>query len=322
MAELIHDDELAPDDAPAAPGAEVDDDEPRPPLRPLPSTPADGRVTVHTLTLMRWIGISGQILTIIILTWVLRYQMPVGPILATILASVLLNLVVITQRGTQLRLSDRDATFYLGYDTLQLTLLLYLTGGLANPFAILLLAPLMIRHSAWSYWQSRKAFQEQARELLARVGLAHRLLHAGDGLRELATDVDVGRLRADRVGPHRAAFDQGVRGPAHDLAVLERARLGLVRVDDEVGRLARALGEEARLAAHREARAAASANACVSFLTIKTCPRSTASPIAPIKAMAAVVIVIRTKPFCRCLRDGLWKEVIVHLLPYIPSSSG
>src|SRR4029077_6904630 len=39
------------------------------------------------------------------------------------------------------------------------------------------LAPLMIRHSAWVYWKNRKAFQEQARELLDRVGLGHRLTH-------------------------------------------------------------------------------------------------------------------------------------------------
>jgi lipoprotein-releasing system ATP-binding protein len=39
------------------------------------------------------------------------------------------------------------------------------------------LAPVMIRHSAWSYWKSRKAFQEQAREMLDRVGLGHRLNH-------------------------------------------------------------------------------------------------------------------------------------------------
>jgi lipoprotein-releasing system ATP-binding protein len=40
-----------------------------------------------------------------------------------------------------------------------------------------LLVPLMIRHSAWVYWKSRKALQEQARELLDRVGLGHRLTH-------------------------------------------------------------------------------------------------------------------------------------------------
>ena len=39
------------------------------------------------------------------------------------------------------------------------------------------LTPLMIRHSALGFWKARRAFQEQARELIGRVGLAHRLTH-------------------------------------------------------------------------------------------------------------------------------------------------
>lgn len=39
------------------------------------------------------------------------------------------------------------------------------------------LIPLMIRHSALGFWKSRRSFQEQARELIGRVGLAHRLTH-------------------------------------------------------------------------------------------------------------------------------------------------
>ena len=39
------------------------------------------------------------------------------------------------------------------------------------------LTPLMIRHSMWDFWKSRRAFQDQARELLNRVGLGHRLTH-------------------------------------------------------------------------------------------------------------------------------------------------
>jgi lipoprotein-releasing system ATP-binding protein len=39
------------------------------------------------------------------------------------------------------------------------------------------LSPLMIRHSAWEYWKNRRAFQDQAKELLDRVGLGHRLTH-------------------------------------------------------------------------------------------------------------------------------------------------
>jgi len=108
-----------------------------------PSRP-DGRVTGRTLVLMRWIAISGQLTSIAVITWGLHIDMPVAPVLATIGASVLLNLVVLTQRGTQLRLTDQDATFYLAFDTLQLTLLLYLNGGLVNPFTILLLAPLTV----------------------------------------------------------------------------------------------------------------------------------------------------------------------------------
>jgi lipoprotein-releasing system ATP-binding protein len=39
------------------------------------------------------------------------------------------------------------------------------------------LSPLMIRHSAWSYWQRRREFQDRAKEILTRVGLSHRLTH-------------------------------------------------------------------------------------------------------------------------------------------------
>ncbi len=37
--------------------------------------------------------------------------------------------------------------------------------------------PLMIRHTAWEYWKRRREFEETAREMIARVGLDHRLKH-------------------------------------------------------------------------------------------------------------------------------------------------
>ncbi len=106
--------------------------------------PIDGRVTVRTLILTRWIAIPGQLITILVVHFVLGFNLPLGPALATIGASVLLNLVATLQPTGQARLGDRDATLFLAYDTLQLSLLLYLTGGLTNPFAILLLAPLAV----------------------------------------------------------------------------------------------------------------------------------------------------------------------------------
>jgi two-component system sensor histidine kinase RegB len=107
----------------------------------------DGRMNGRTLVRMRWIGIAGQMITVLVVGFGLGYEMPLGPVLATVGASILVNLVVTFQPAgapRQARLTDRDAALYLAYDILQLTLLLYLTGGLANPFALLLLAPLTV----------------------------------------------------------------------------------------------------------------------------------------------------------------------------------
>ena len=105
-----------------------------------------------------------------------------------------------------------------------------------------------------------------AAEQLRLVHLRQRVAQDLELAQVLAADVDEDALGLDRVRRDQAALDQPERDGEHDLAVLERAWLGLVRVDDEVGRLAGALGEEARLAAGREEGAAASAQARVEDL--------------------------------------------------------
>src|SRR5258708_3412999 len=67
-----------------------------------------------------------------------------------------------------------------------------------------------------------------------RVRLLQGRLDTYNGLGELAADVDVAGLRADRIRPDRTALDERVRRPSHDFPVLERARLGLVGVTAEV----------------------------------------------------------------------------------------
>ena len=66
----------------------------------------------------------------------------------------------------------------------------------------------------------------------------------------LAADVDEDVLRLDRAGRDQAALEEAERDAKHDLAVLERAGLGLVGVDDEVVRLRHLVGlrDEAPLA--------------------------------------------------------------------------
>lgn len=110
----------------------------------------DGRIGLRTLVVIRWIAIAGQFTTVVVVHNWLGFELPIWPLLATIAASAVVNVLSLSQRRTRPRLPDRDAAFYLGFDTLQLALLLFLAGGLQNPFAALILAPLTVAATALS----------------------------------------------------------------------------------------------------------------------------------------------------------------------------
>lgn len=103
-----------------------------------------GRVKQRTLVLIRWIAVAGQAATLCVVHFGMGLPLPTAPALGVVAASGLLNLVVGGRGRIRARLSDGEATLYLAYDTIQLSLLLYLTGGLVNPFAVLILAPVIV----------------------------------------------------------------------------------------------------------------------------------------------------------------------------------
>ncbi|NQV57079.1 MAG: ActS/PrrB/RegB family redox-sensitive histidine kinase [Rhodospirillales bacterium] len=103
-----------------------------------------GFVRLRTLIMIRWIAVGGQTFTILIVAFVLRYDLPLIATLVTIGASVLLNVYLLLKYPAFKRLSDKNAALYLAYDILQLAVLLYLTGGLHNPFSSLTVAPVII----------------------------------------------------------------------------------------------------------------------------------------------------------------------------------
>ena len=94
-------------------------------------------------------------------------------------------------------------------------------------------------------------------EVAARAGLVERRLERVLRLRVLAPDVDEAELAAGRVRRDRHRLDQGERIALHDHAVLERARLRLVGVADEVVRACGLAGDRIPLDAGREGGAAA-----------------------------------------------------------------
>jgi two-component system, sensor histidine kinase RegB len=103
-----------------------------------------GRVRLRTLSNLRWLAISGQSATLFIVYFGLGYGLPLWRCIGVIAASALLNVLLAVRYPTTHRLTNREATVHLAYDVLQLAALLYLTGGLENPFALMFLAPVVI----------------------------------------------------------------------------------------------------------------------------------------------------------------------------------
>ncbi len=103
-----------------------------------------GGVSLRTLTAIRWIAIAGQAVTLIIVHYGFGLRIPLLPAFSVVAAAVILNVWAGVLRPARLRPTDAEVMGYLAFDAVQLSALLYLTGGLSNPFALLLLAPVTV----------------------------------------------------------------------------------------------------------------------------------------------------------------------------------
>ena len=106
-----------------------------------------GPVRLRTLTMLRWLAIVGQTLAILIVHFMLSFPTPLGLCLSAIAASAWLNLFTVLRFSPQRFLSDQEAAGYIAFDIVQLSTLLFFTGGLQNPFSALIIAPVMIAAS-------------------------------------------------------------------------------------------------------------------------------------------------------------------------------
>ena len=101
-------------------------------------------VRLRTLVTLRWFAATGQAAAIFVAIRVYGLQIEVGYAATVIGASILANLVSSFVYPENKRLSEREASLWLVFDIVQLSILLFLTGGLNNPFAMLMLAPVTI----------------------------------------------------------------------------------------------------------------------------------------------------------------------------------
>jgi two-component system sensor histidine kinase RegB len=104
-------------------------------------------VLLANLIKIRWIAIIGQFITLFTIFFIFNFTIPLTECLFVVLLSVLVNFIsYFIQRGNS-TLTDKKTFLFLLFDISQLVGLLFLTGGIFNPFVILILAPIIISAS-------------------------------------------------------------------------------------------------------------------------------------------------------------------------------
>lgn len=105
---------------------------------------ATSRVRLRTLVLLRWLAVFGQTVAVLFVRFWLDVEFPLWLALAAIGISVGLNIVLMSTRPIQGLAREWEAALQLGYDVVQLAVLLAITGGLQNPFVFLFIAPVAV----------------------------------------------------------------------------------------------------------------------------------------------------------------------------------
>jgi len=96
-----------------------------------------------TLVNLRWIAIIGQLIAINFVYFFLKLDLPIIETHIIILIGFITNIVLQFKIKTN-QLKDQNAALFLVYDLMQLSTLLYLTGGIFNPFSLLIIVPTIV----------------------------------------------------------------------------------------------------------------------------------------------------------------------------------
>jgi two-component system sensor histidine kinase RegB len=105
-------------------------------------------VRLDTILRLRWLAALGQLAAIFVVAQGFEFDVPIVPCLVIVSLSALLNLTLQIAFNPMQRLEPRHAAGLLALNIIELAALLYLTGGLENPFSFLFLAPVLISATA------------------------------------------------------------------------------------------------------------------------------------------------------------------------------
>ncbi|OYW84326.1 MAG: two-component sensor histidine kinase, partial [Hyphomonas sp. 32-62-5] len=103
-----------------------------------------GRTRLRTFITLRWLAVAGQTAAVLFVAFGLGFNLPLALCLAIIAASAWLNVFLSFAFQSQRLTHSGEAVLQLGFDTVQLAALIAATGGLSNPFLLLMLAPVTV----------------------------------------------------------------------------------------------------------------------------------------------------------------------------------
>lgn len=105
-------------------------------------------VRLDTLVRLRWLSIIGQTVAVLVVYFGLEFDLPIYACLAVIVLSAWLNIALRIRFQQARRLEPSRAAWLLAFDIGQLAVLMYLTGGLDNPFSFFFLGPVLLSATA------------------------------------------------------------------------------------------------------------------------------------------------------------------------------
>jgi two-component system sensor histidine kinase RegB len=105
------------------------------------------RLRLNTTIKLRWFAVAGQTVTVLSVYYGYRFPLPLDLCLGVIGLSAVLNVALTLAYPRPQHLPARHAALLLGFDITQLAALIFLTGGLENPFAFLLVVPVAVSAS-------------------------------------------------------------------------------------------------------------------------------------------------------------------------------
>lgn len=107
-------------------------------------------IRLRTLIALRWWAVFGQVAAMVVAQRIYDLNLEIGLCYLVIGASVLSNLIASFVFPANKRLNETENLLFVLFDLLQLGLMLYLTGGLNNPFSVLIVGPVIVSAASLS----------------------------------------------------------------------------------------------------------------------------------------------------------------------------